>query len=221
MQKKKINYIQKVHPLPEELIAVSDFVADEFFKNFLIRPQHIVPNGIDKNLFDSNTVKRSIDIMGAGSLIPLKQYEILIHCIGELKKNLPHITAIIAGKGREYQLLQELIMRLDLEDNIKLVGEKEHGEVLKLMQQTKVFLHPSLYEGFSMVCQEALYAGCQVISFCKPMNVDFKHWHIVKTKEEMLAKVLEILSQTVLEHNAVITYSIDETAKSFMNLYSE
>ncbi len=212
-------FVQKANPLQKELIAVSDFIADEFFKNFLIRPQHIVPNGIDKNLFDSNTVERSIDIMGAGSLIPLKQYEILVHCIGELKKNLPHISAIIAGKGREYRVLQELIMRLDLEDNVKLAGEKEHGEVLKLMQQTKVFLHPSLYEGFSMVCQEALYAGCHVISFCKPMNVDFKHWHIVKTKDEMVTKALEILSQVGLDYNAVTTYSIDETAKSFMNLY--
>ena len=39
-----------------------------------------------------------------------------------------------------------------------------------------------------MACLEALYAGCHVISFCKPMNTDFEHWHIVNTEEDMIKK---------------------------------
>jgi glycosyltransferase involved in cell wall biosynthesis len=88
------------------------------------------------------------------------------------------------------------------------------------MQQSKIFLHPSSYEGFSMVCLEALYAGCHVISFCKPINVDFDHWHIVKTKEEMVEKALEILTLCDLTHESVMPYSINNSAKSVVQLFS-
>ncbi len=53
------------------------------------------------------------------------------------------------------------------------------------------------------------------------MEEDIEHWHVVKTKEEMVAKALELLAQPGLEHKAVMPYSIDETANSMMKLYSE
>jgi len=100
-----------------------------------------------------------------------------------------------------------------------LNGEMTHENLLLLMQQTKAFLHPSSYEGFSMVCLEALYAGCHVISFCKPMNKDFDHWHIVKNEREMIDKSLEILMQEDSQHKSVMPYSINETAKSILQLF--
>ena len=66
-------------------------------------------------------------------------------------------------------------------------------EILQLMKRAKIFLHTSSYEGFSTVCLEALYAGCHVISFIKPMEHDIGHWHIVQSKEEMVKKAMEIL----------------------------
>jgi hypothetical protein len=70
-----------------------------------------------------------------------------------------------------------------------------------------------------MVCLEALYAGCHVISFCKPMNIDFEHWHVVKTEEEMIEKSLEILNDTEIQYKSVRAYSINETAKLVLKLF--
>jgi len=42
-----------------------------------------------------------------------------------------------------------------------------HPELLEWMQRGKVFLHPSSYEGFGIVCIEALCSGAEVISFVK------------------------------------------------------
>jgi glycosyltransferase involved in cell wall biosynthesis len=117
-------------------------------------------------------------------------------------------------------VLQRKVREKDLSKNIFLNGEMTHQNLLMLMQQSKVFLHPSSYEGFSMVCLEALYAGCHVISFCKPMNVDFDHWHIVKTKEEMIKKTLEILTLRDLTHESVMPYSINHSAKSVVQLFN-
>jgi len=222
-QDAKLNnkYVAKINPEPKELIAISDFIADEFFKNYLIKPLHIIPCGIEKESFQQVTYERTIDVLGAGSLISLKRYDCFIGCIDELRKTLPRMYAVIAGKGPEDYLLRKSIIEKKLQNNLQLRGEIAHTNLLQMMQQTKVFLHPSSYEGFSMVCLEALYAGCYVISFCEPMNEYFEHWYIVDTEEDMIEKTLEILSRPDLEFKSVMPYSINETAKSIIKLYCD
>lgn len=212
-------FVSKIKSFSHELVAISDFIADEFFKNYLIRPLHVIPNGIELELFENVSYQRTIDVLGAGSLIPLKQYNVFVDCIFQIKKSFPHICTVIAGKGQQSETLGKKIREGNLENNIILNGEMEHQNLLILMQQSKVFLHPSSYEGFSMVCLEALYAGCNVVSFCKPMNEDFKHWHIVKTEEEMIKKTLQILSCPALESQSVMPYSINKTAKCIIQLF--
>ncbi len=212
-------FVAKIKPSSDELIAISDFIGDEFFKNYLVRPAHIIPHGIERELFENACYERTIDVLGAGSLIPLKQYDIFIDCISRLKEHFPHICSIIAGKGEQGSVLQKKVRECDLTTNVFLNGEMAHQNLLLLMQQTKIFLHPSSYEGFSMVCLEALYAGCNVISLCKPMDRDFGNWHIVKTKKEMISKTLEILTYPAFAYKSVMPYSINETAKAIMKLY--
>lgn len=214
-------YVNKIKPDPKELVAVSDFVADEFFKNYLIKPLHIIPCGIEKELFQQLSFERTIDVLGAGSLISLKRYDFFIDCIDELRETMPGIYAVIAGKGPEDFLLTKNIIEKKLQNNLQLIGEITHIGLLQMMLQTKVLLHPSSYEGFSMVCLEALYAGCHVISFTKPMHYDIDHWHIVTTKEEIIKKTIEILSKPDMEYKSVMPYSINETAKSIMQLFGQ
>ena len=115
--------------------------------------------------------------------------------------------------------LQQLIVRSGAQDIIELTGEKPHHETLALMQRSKIFLHTSCYEGFSTVCLEALYAGCQVISFIKPMDHDIDHWHIVKSKSEMVQKVIDVLKNPATEYTQVMPYVMDDTARSVMKLF--
>lgn len=214
-------YVMRMKPSAGELIAISDFIANELFANYLIRPAQIIPNGVDKTQFKIAQPERTIDVMGAGSLITLKQYHLFVNVIRELKNKYPKIESFIGGKGPEKESLQSLITNLQLEDNISLPGEVAHRTLLGLMQRSKIFLHPSCYEGFSMSCLEALYAGCHVISFCKPMQEDIEHWHVVTTKEKMVAKALELLARPDLEHKTLMPYSIEKSAKSIMKLYRD
>ncbi|MBK9485561.1 MAG: hypothetical protein IPO01_10185 [Chitinophagaceae bacterium] len=61
----------------EELIALSDFLQTEFEKNYGIKPAFVIPPGIDSKQFISPIKEKDIDLLAAGSLIPLKQFEIL------------------------------------------------------------------------------------------------------------------------------------------------
>lgn len=217
---KKENYLVKlIRPKSGELVAMSDFLAQEFYKNHHIKPLHIIPNGIDVTLFDPEKFSRSIDVLAAGSLIRLKQYDIFIEVVKALTKHIPGLYSILCGAGPERESLQQQVETNNLSNHLFLSGEKPHSQVLHLMQQAKIFLHTSSYEGFSTVCLEALYAGAQVISFCKPMYNNIDNWHIVTTKEEMIYKALQLLQNAGTAYTPVLAYSMDESAKAVMNLF--
>lgn len=217
--RKENTYPGRLHANAGELIALSDFIQDEFEKNHHTRPQHVIPPGIDAKQFNNSEKEKDIDIIAAGSLIPLKQYENFVEIISEIKKRIPGIKAILIGDGPEKNKLQTLITKYALQSNITLTGELPHAEVLQWMQRTKVFLHPSCYEGFVMVCLEALYAGAKVISFVRPMNKEIKNWYHVNDIQEMFQKTMNLLSLPHIEHEIVDDFIIETTATKMMGLF--
>lgn len=202
----------------EELVVFSDFLQKEFEKNYGIKPAHVITPGIDKKDFLNNINEKDIDIIAVGSLIPLKQYDIFIGVVSEIRKSIPNINAVLIGEGSEREKLQDMIVNLGLASNITLIGELSHPDVLRWMERSKVFLHTSSYEGFGIVCIEALCAGANVISFVKPMNSQIENWHIVINKEEMIEKTLELLKTS--EYKSIVPYTIEETVKKIAGLFS-
>ena len=218
--KKNNRYVTITRVKSESLIALSDFLSDEYFRNYKIRPSNTILPGIDTRLFSSAPGERKIDILSVGSLIPLKQFDQVVTLVRELATTRPDIRAVICGDGPERRKLEQLIHDFHLGDQIELHGELDHATILSLMQDSKILVHPSSYEGFSTVCAEALYAGAHVISYCKPMHHAFQHHHIVKTKDEMREKITTLLDIKKLNHEPLLTYPIEESCKKILSLYN-
>ncbi|BAV05566.1 Glycosyl transferases group 1 [Filimonas lacunae] len=213
------NYLVKwIRPQPEELVPISDFLVDEFEKHHAIRPRYMVPIGIDPEAFPSMPAKRDIDILGAGSLIPLKRYDLFIHLIKNLSCTFPHIKAVICGGGAEYDALQQLIQSLQLQQHITLLGEQSHATVLQLMHRSKILLHTSSYEGFGNVLLESLYAGCRVASFVQPVYQKVTNWHIATDETHMQDILHQLLQQTPAIYERVLVYRMEDNVKAFMRL---
>lgn len=238
--------VKFIRPRPDELIAMSDFLVDEFQRNHGIRPGHMIPNGIDPGEFgpgrslpegwskltDGSPVlpnrgfgegpaERTIDILGVGTLSRFKQYDLLVGIIRSLQSSLPAIKGVHCGEGEDKEWIQTLIKEAGMEAHFSLLGETPHREVLGYMQRTKVLLHTSDYEGFGVVCLEALYAGAHVISFVKPMKEDIPHWHIVRTPGEMMAKAREILLAEDTDYTPVCPYLMKDTVKKILTLFDQ
>jgi glycosyltransferase involved in cell wall biosynthesis len=214
------SYFKRIRPKSEGLIALSDFIVREFKTNYSIRPGNLIPVGVDVSLFGPLSQDTTIDILGAGSLISLKQYDVFITLVSLLKKEFPGIKAVICGGGPEMNRLQQKIKSLQLESNISLEGELPHTIVLALMQRTKVFLHPSAYEGFGLVCLEALYAGAKVLSFVRPMDEAIANWHIAVDQEDMLRQLRAILQLSHLPRERVFPYAIHDNARTMLGLFN-
>ncbi len=212
-------YIPFMRPLAGELVAMSDTLAEEFNKNYGVLPEYLVPNGIDVSIYPSVQPERDIDVLGVGSLIPLKQYDLFLSIIGELALRLPGVRSVICGKGPEEARLRAAIREKGLEKHITLVGEQPHEEVLRLMKRARVLLHPSSYEGFSGVCLEALYAGAHVISLRRAMTSAVGHWHIAERGNDMPDLVMGVLEDPRADHTPVLVYSMDDSARKMMQLF--
>jgi len=213
-------YVKFIRPKANELIALSEFLAIEFTSNHKIRPGHIIPNGIDVTEFTVQETERTIDLIGVGSLIPLKQYSIFIEVVAELAKTIPDLRAALCGAGPDLNTLREKVKALRLEANVTFYGELPHSQVLKMMQRSKLLLHPSTYEGYSTVCLEALYAGCHVVSFTKAENRTIDHWHLVANVSEMISVSSDVLRNTIA-FKPTLVHDINDSARQLIKLFNQ
>jgi glycosyltransferase involved in cell wall biosynthesis len=202
-----------------KLLAVSDFIQDEFHFNHSVRPARVLNPGIDPKQFTNAQSARNIDLLAVGSLIPLKQFDLVPLVVAGLKDPFADIRACIVGTGPERDRIENKIRESGLEKNITLTGEMGYTGVLDLMRRSKILLHPSSYEGFGMVMIEALHASCHVISFCKPSKGHWPQWHIVRTVEEMTAKAASLLANPSTTYECITYATIEDTASQLLQLF--
>ena len=212
--------VRRIRPSADELVCISDFLVREFARNHHIRPAHMIPFGINAELYAQALETRRVDVLGAGSLIPLKQYNVFIDVVKKIAAVIPAINGLICGDGPEEKRLQAMIEASGLQQRLRLAGKQTHTELLQTMQRSRIFLHTSSYEGLGAVCLEALYAGAHVVSFCQPLDAAIPHWHIVQTADEMAAKAIALLQDDGLDHKPVLPYAINEIAMAIMRLYN-
>lgn len=215
---KKKNIYLKLLPLQNiNLIFLSKFQEQLLLKNDSLQTT-IIPWGVTKTRF-LNSRQKTIDIIGVGSLIPLKNYELFIDVIFEINKTLP-LKVVLIGDGKEKEKLQAKIKLLQLENTIALTGKLPYNETLEYISRAKVLLHTSHFESFGMVFPEALESKTIIVS----KNVGSAHfnenWFICTTKEEMILACAKALTSTFSAqyHNPFI---IENTVKNYLRLYNE
>lgn len=218
--RKENKYPRLLPPRAGELIALSDFLQETFEKNHGIRPAHLIPPGVDPAEFSVLNPERDIDIIGAGSLIPLKRFHLFIQTVAAVQKKIPGLKAVLTGDGPERKSLEQEVRSLGLSETIRFTGELPHPELMKLMQSARILLHPSAYEGFGLVCLEALAAGAQVCSLVQPMHRSIENWRIAKNEAELAETITETLKRNVPDHPPVIPFPIDASAEKILQLFS-
>lgn len=100
-------------------------------------------------------------IIGAGRLVPQKDFSCLIHAFNSVRHKL-EARLIILGEGPLRAELEGLVRHLGLEGDVLLPGFVESPEVY--MQGASVFVLSSAWEGFGNVIVEAMACGLPVVS---------------------------------------------------------
>lgn len=116
------------------------------------------------SLLNIEGVKETDWVVGViGTLQRRKGQDDALRAINIVKKKIPNIKLLLIGEGdEEYKkYLKELILKLDLSENVILMGYRE--DVPQILPNLKVVLVPSWNEPFGRVVIEAMAAGVPVI----------------------------------------------------------
>ncbi len=102
------------------------------------------------------------DLLFVGYLTDDKNPYEFVRIVNEVKKTHPDVKSIIVGGGDLGSECLELISHMELSNNIKMVGLQHNPYVY--MNQTKLLVAPSKFEGFGMAAIEAMAFGKPVLS---------------------------------------------------------
>lgn len=207
-------YVHKVKPEMKQLAAISAEQSKIFENAYGKMPAYIINNGVNPSLFPAlNTVGRHIDLLAVGSLVPLKQYHLFVELVSRIKENgFPLVKAVLAGEGPQEEELKQQIVALHLEDNISCTGKLSHENVLQLMNNAKILVHPSAYEGHSTVILEALYSGCKVLSYRPVSDGAIDSFYLCADIAEMERMGTRLLKEA-LEHRRVMVNDMDTSVR--------
>jgi len=104
-------------------------------------------------------------LLYVGTIEPRKNLNRLVAAFGSLVQRHPDLTLVIAGmKGWMYDQLFEEISRLNLESRIIFTGFIPEEDKPYLIAAAKVFVYPSLYEGFGLPALEAIACGTPTVT---------------------------------------------------------
>lgn len=203
-----------------QTIAVSKFHAEVWEKTTGYFPHKIIPWGIPRLTESSTSRERTIDILGVGNLIELKDYFLFVEMVKALKKHFPNIKTVLIGDGVEKKPLEQKIKKEGLANHLQLVGKLPREEVFKYMQRSKVFFHPSTYESFGFVFIEALAHGLYIVS--RPVGIasSSSNWWVGNTSNELLDGLINFLN-AVEQPISSYPFPIKKTVTSYLQLYDD
>jgi glycogen(starch) synthase len=86
-----------------------------------------------------------------------KGYHILAEALGRLRDRLPpHWRWLLVGQGKERASLERQVHALGIAGHVTFVGRLDDSELHNLYEEVDMVVHPTLYEGSSLVTLEGM-----------------------------------------------------------------
>jgi len=211
-------YLRRLQPKHAgRLIALSPFHAGVFEQNTGLQAVHLIPWGVDTSETpESLPAKRPLDVLGVGSLIPVKNWEKWLHTLAIVQNENPLLRAELIGDGVLRSRLEKQAHQLGLSETVRFTGSLPRPEVLARMGQTKVLLHTSDYESFGFVLPEAAMNACHLVS--TPVGIAPQMADCADDPETLAKKVMAAIRQPLLRATA-LPYTIEKAADAYQRLY--
>lgn len=132
-------------------------------KSTSIQPSVATEDYLSNFMFDD----KKFHIISVGRFIPLKGFDLTIHSFIKFLENLSepekeNCKLTLVGTGPEKEFYQNIIAENHVENHVEIIEWIDRKELMKLYQNSSVFLFPS-HEGAGMVVAEAMSFGLPVI----------------------------------------------------------
>jgi glycosyltransferase involved in cell wall biosynthesis len=160
----------------DRIIVISDFIRNEAIQRFGFSPEKLItiPLGVDREIFRVYDPRDLVPtrekyrlpenfILFVGSLEPRKNLERLLLAYQNLEEaTRREVKLVLVGfKGWENERIVSLIRKM--KSNVSYLGYTPEEDLGKIYNLARLFIYPSLYEGFGLPPLEAMACGCPVV----------------------------------------------------------
>jgi glycosyltransferase involved in cell wall biosynthesis len=129
----------------------------------------IIPNAIaypiaaqEPKVSPKTSNDHCLSLIAVGRLAPQKGFDRLLRAFAELAPRFPDWHLTILGEGDSRDVLEDLQLKLNLEDRVSLPGVV--GNLGEWYESADLFVMTSLFEGFPNTLTEAMAYGLPVVS---------------------------------------------------------
>ena len=223
------------------VIVPTEYVKEDVAKTFKTRRNkiHVTYEAVDKDFATPriNLEKYGINkpfILYTGNAYPHKNLERLILAFGRLiTKYLFDYQLVIVGKKDSFhESLENAVEEASLQDRVIFTGYVSDNELAGLYKYSKLYVFPSLSEGFGLPPLEAMAHDLPVVSSnstCLPEVLgDAAEYFDPRNISEMANSMLSVLSDEKLAKTLVAKgkkqvrkYSWKNTAKETLDIYNK
>lgn len=193
-----------------------------------------IPNGVDLKKFTNNKKIKSKEktLLFVGRLHPQKNLPNLIKSISIINQQMP-VKLIIAGDGPQKQELKKLIKKELLGGIVEMIGKVAPNSLKNYYSKSRLFILPSIYEGFPLTLLEAWSAKLPVVvtktGECQFLVKDGKNGYFFNDPDslsDIANTIIRALSSKNLEKIGLAGYNLvksrftwEKSAKETLKVY--
>lgn len=192
--------------------------AKEIAQLYRVPPSRlaVIPHGVDIKLFKplsneqhKNALRESFGLPSDTTILlsvvnelERKGCFLVLGALAILKKRGINAHYVLAGRA-DYSKFRQVAASLGLLESISTLPPSRDVELVSLYQSSDIFVLPTKYESFGLVCMEALACGLPVIS-CKVGGVEdyvetgCDGW-LVARAEEAIAEAIELALKSCVQ----------------------
>jgi len=155
------------------VVAVSNYVKEMLKKRYGIDSE-VIYHGIDADKFrpkNKTESKRKLGykeidfiILFVGKMHPVKDPLTLVRSIYRIVKTNANVYLVMIGVGELYQEVQNEILRLNLLNHVKVLGQVNNVKLRVWYSAADLFVLTSVTEAFGMTLLEAMASGLPIIA---------------------------------------------------------
>lgn len=179
--------------------AITEFVARDLH-SCGYTAEFILPVGVDTQKFVPPFARHNPQpvVLFAGTIVERKG----AHLVVEAARQIPEaqFRLVGAGRGGFEKKLEQQVRDLELR-NVQFLGPQQQSDLVRIMQESDIFVLPSRLEGIPKVTLEASATGLPCVVFHDyktPSVVDGKSGFQVRTFEEMVDRLRTLVQDAKL-----------------------
>ena len=168
----------------EKITTLSEHSKKDIQKILRVKPDkiHIIPGaasdqfrpirnkGIIHNTLAKYNIRKPFILSTPGTFVPRKNIKDLILAVSRIPNNkLKNISVVLLGKnqGEDFLKLKKFVDLRNMTKSVIFTGYVDVKDWITLHSAAKLFVYPSLYEGFALPLLEAMKSGTPVIVYNK------------------------------------------------------